>query len=331
MSRIHPLLAALAVMLAAATSASPGAAQTADPARDYPARPIRIIAPFGPGGPGDIFSRQLAQYLAELLKQSVYVENRAGAASIIGADVAAKSAPDGYTLLTVSNTLTTNETLFPDRPYVLMRDFTPVAGLNYSELMMVVHPAVPAQTLGEFIALAKAKPGALNYGSAGIGTPYHMAGELLKTMAGIDILHVPHRAAGDARSAVIAGHVEMMFDAITTMAPLAQARQVRALGTTATTRSKVMPEVPTIAEAGVPGFEATIWLGLMAPARTPKPIVDKLNAAINKAITRPEIIAAWDRLGATPMVMTTAEFDAFLRKDIEKWAAVAKFAGATAR
>jgi tripartite-type tricarboxylate transporter receptor subunit TctC len=330
MSRMHRFVAALA-MLVAASAVSPVIAQGVDAAKDYPTRPIRIIAPFGPGGPGDIFSRQLAQYLAELLKQSVYVENRAGAASIIGADVAAKSAPDGYTLLTVSNTLTTNETLFPDRPYVLMRDFVPVAGLNYSELMMVVHPAVPARTLGEFIALAKAKPGALNYGSAGIGTPYHMAGELLKTMAGIDILHVPHRAAGDARSAVIAGHVEMMFDAITTMAPLAQARQVRALGTTGTTRSKVMPDVPTIAEAGVPGFEATIWLGLMAPARTPKPIVDKLNAAVNKTITRPEIVAAWDRQGAIPMVMTTAELDAFLRKDVEKWAAVAKFAGAAAR
>jgi tripartite-type tricarboxylate transporter receptor subunit TctC len=329
MSRMHRFIAALA-MLIAASAVSPAIAQSADAAKDYPTRPIRIITPFGPGGPGDIFSRQLAQYLAELLKTSVYVENRAGAASIIGADVAAKAAADGYTLLTVSNTLTTNETLFPDRPYVLMRDFTAVAGLNYSELMMVVHPAVPAKTLGEFIALAKARPGALNYGSAGIGTPYHMAGELLKTMAGIDVLHVPHRMAGDARSAVIAGHVEMMFDAITTMAPLAQAGQVRALGTTAMTRSKVMPQVPTIAEAGVPGFEATIWLGLMAPARTPKPIVDKLNAAINRTIARPEIIAQWDRQGATPMVMTTAEFDAFLRKDIEKWAAVAKFAGATA-
>jgi tripartite-type tricarboxylate transporter receptor subunit TctC len=329
MFRIYWVAAALVAFIAAADTNAPAAAQTAD-ARDYPSRPIRIIAPFGPGGPGDIFSRQLAQYLAELLKQSVYVENRAGAASIIGADVAAKSAPDGYTLLTVSNTLTTNETLFPERPYVLMRDFTSVAGLNYSELMMVVHPAVPAKTLGDFIALAKARPGALNYGSAGIGTPYHMAGELLKTMAGIDVLHVPHRAAGDARSAVIAGHVEMMFDAITTMAPLAQAGQVRALGTTAIARSKVMPDVPTVAEAGVPGFEATLWLGLMAPARTPKPIIDKLNAAINRTIARPEIVAQWDRQGATPMVMKTAEFDAFLRKDIEKWAAVARFAGATA-
>jgi tripartite-type tricarboxylate transporter receptor subunit TctC len=322
--------AALAAMALFAFAAA--AAQTAaDPAKDYPSRPIRIIAPFGPGGPGDIFSRQLAQYLGELLKQSVVVENRSGAASVIGADVVAKSAPDGYTLLTISNTLTTNETLFPDRPYVLMRDFAPVAALNYSELLMVVHPSVAAKTLGEFIALAKAKPGALNYASAGIGTPYHMAAELLKRMTGIDIVHVPHRAAGDARTAVIAGHVEMMFDAITTMAPIAETGQARPIATTALTRSKIMPQVPTIDEAGVPGFEATIWLGLMAPARTPKPIVEKLNAAINRTLARPEIVAAWNRQGATPMVMTTAELDAFLRKDIDKWAAVAKFAGLTAR
>jgi tripartite-type tricarboxylate transporter receptor subunit TctC len=311
--------------LLAATLASP--AMTAS-AQDYPNRPIKIIAPFGAGGPGDVFSRQLAQFLPELLKQSVVVENRPGAASVIGADAVAKSAPDGYTLLTISNTLTANETLYPNRPYVLMRDFVPVAALNYSELVLVVHPSVPAKDLKELIALAKSKPGALNYASAGTGTPYHMAAELFKKMTGTDIVHVPHKAAGDSRNSVIGGHIEMMFDAITTMAPNVQAGQVRALGTTATTRSKVLPDVPTIAEAGVPGFEATIWLGLMAPVGTPKPIVDKLNAAINQTITRPEIIAAWDRQGAIPMTMTPAELDAFLRKDIEKWAQVAKFSGA---
>jgi tripartite-type tricarboxylate transporter receptor subunit TctC len=314
---------AFAAALAAGFAAAPAAAQ------EYPNHPIRIIAPFGAGGPGDVFSRQLAQYLPELLKQAVVVEDRPGAASIIGADAVAKSPPDGYTLLTISNTLTANETLFPNRPYVLMRDFVPVAALNYSELVMVVHPSVPAKSLAEFIALAKSKPGGLNYASAGAGTPYHMGAELFKAMTGTNIVHVPHKASGDSRNAVIGGHIEMMFDAITTMASNAQAGQVRALGTSATTRSKVLPDVPTIAEAGVPGFEATIWLGIMAPAGTPKPIVDKLNAAINKTLTRPELIAAWDRQGATPMVMTTAEFDAYLRKDIEKWAQVAKFSGAT--
>jgi len=315
---------AVLVLLAAglAAPATPASAQ------DYPNRPIKIIAPFGAGGPGDVFSRQLAQFLPELLKQSVVVENRPGAASVIGADAVAKSAPDGYTLLTISNTLTANETLYPNRPYVLMRDFVPVAALNYSELVLVIHPSMPAKNLRELIALAKAKPGGLNYASAGTGTPYHMAAELFKKMTGTDMVHVPHKAAGDSRNAVIGGHIEMMFDAITTMASNVQAGQVRALGTTATTRSKVLPDVPTIAEAGVPGFEATIWLGLMAPAGTPKPIVDKLNAAINQTIARPEIIAAWDRQGAIPMTMTPAELDDFLRKDIEKWAQVAKFSGA---
>jgi tripartite-type tricarboxylate transporter receptor subunit TctC len=330
MSKQRALAAAQRVALALACCAglvlatAPAVAQTGD----YPVRPIKIVAPFGAGGPGDVFSRQLAQYLPERLKESVIVENRPGAASIIGADAVAKSAPDGYTLLTVSNTLTTNETLYPNRPYVLMRDFVPVATLNYSELVMVVHPSVPAKNLKEFIALAKSKPGQLNYASSGTGTPYHMAAELFKAMTGTDMVHVPHKASGDARNAVLGGHIEMTFDAITTMAPNVLAGQVRALGTTALIRSKVLPDVPTIAEAGVPGFEATIWLGLMAPAGTPKAIVDKLNAAVNQTIMRPEIIAAWDRQGAIPMAMTPAEFDAFLRKDIVKWAQVAKLSGA---
>src|SRR5215468_7054994 len=322
MPHIHKLAVAVMLALGAAAAAAPAAAQ------DYPNHPIKIIVPFGAGGPGDVFSRQVAQFLPELLKQSVVAENRPGAASIIGADAVAKSAPDGYTLLTISNTLTANETLYPHRPYVLMRDFVPVAALNYSELVLVVHPSLPAKNLKELIALAKAKPGGLNYASAGTGTPYHMAAELFKKMTDTDIVHVPHKQAGDSRNAVIGGHIEMMFDAITTMASNVQAGQVRALGTTATTRSKVLPDVPTIAEAGVDGFEATIWLGLMAPAGTPKPIVDKLNAAINRTITRPEIVAAWDRQGAIPMTMTPAELDKFLREDIEKWAQVAKFAGA---
>jgi tripartite-type tricarboxylate transporter receptor subunit TctC len=315
---------AVAALLAlgAAAAAAPAVAQ------DYPNHPIKLIVPFGAGGPGDVFSRQVAQFLPEVLKEPVVVENRPGAASIIGADAAAKSAPDGYTLLTISNTLTANETLFPHRPYVLMRDFVPVATLNYSELVMVVHPSVPAKNVQEFIALAKAKPGQLNYASAGTGTPYHMAAELFKKMTGTDIVHVPHRASGDQRNAIIGGHLEMTFDAITTMAANVLGGQVRALGTSALTRSKVLPDVPTIDEAGVPGFEAVIWLGIVAPAGTPKPIVDKLNAAINQTIARPEIVAAWEKQGANPMTMSPAEFDAFLRKDIEKWAQVAKFSGA---
>src|SRR3954453_183153 len=246
-------------------------------AQDYPAHPIKIVVPFGAGGPADVYSRVVAQHLSEGFKQPVVVEDRPGAGSIIGSDAVAKSAPDGYTLLTISNTHTTNESLVPNKPCHLIRDFTPVAALNFSDLVMVIHPSVPAKDLKEFIALAKSKPGELNYASSGTGTPYHMASELFKAMSGTNIVHVPHKASGEARNAVIGGHVQMMFDAITTMAPNAAAGQVRALATTGLKRSDLTPDVPTLAEAGVPGYEATIWLGIMAPAGTPKEIVDKLN------------------------------------------------------
>ena len=280
--------------------------------------------PFGAGGPADVFARQIGQHLSEALKQSFVVENRPGAGSIIGSNEVAKSAPDGYTLLLMSNTHTTNESLRPNKPFQLMRDFVPITPINYSDLVMVVHPSVPANNLKEFIALAKKDKGKLNYGSSGPGTPYHMAGELFKAMSGTDIVHVPHKASGEMRSAVIGGHVQMAFDAVTTMTTNVKAGQVRALGTSSSKRSSVLPEVPTIAEAGVPGYESTIWIGLMAPAGTPKPIVDKLNAEIRKVITKADVKAAWDKQGAVALNMSPAEFDAYLRKDIEKWAKVVK-------
>ena len=296
-------------------------------AQDYPARSVRVIVPFGAGGPADVYARVIAQHLSEQLKQTFVVEDRPGAGSIIGTDAVAKSAPDGYTLLVMSNTHTTNESLVANKPFQLMRDFVPVATLNYSDLIMVVHPSVPAKDLREFIALAKSKPGALNYASSGAGTPYHMAGELFKAMSATDVVHVPHKASGEARNSVIGGHVQMMFDAITTMASNVAAGQVRALGTTGVKRSELTPDVPTIAEAGIPGYDATIWLGVMAPAGTPKEIVEKLNAEINKAINRPEVKEVWDKQGAAPLVMTPAEFDTYLHKDIEKWANVVKASG----
>jgi tripartite-type tricarboxylate transporter receptor subunit TctC len=296
-------------------------------AQDYPARQVRIIVPFGAGGPADVYARVLAQHLSEELKQSFIVENRPGAGSIIGTDAVAKSAPDGYTLLLMSNTHTTNESLVATKPFRLMQDFVPVAPINYSDLIMVVHPTVPAKNLKDFIALAKGKPGDLNYASSGAGTPYHMAGELFKAMSGTSIQHVPHKASGEARSAVLGGHVQMMFDAITTMTTNVTAGQVRALATTGTRRSALTPDVPTVAEAGVPGYEATIWLGVMAPAGTPKPVVDKLNAEINKVIARPDVKDAWAKQGAVPMAMTPAAFDAYLRADIERWAKVVAQSG----
>ncbi len=297
-------------------------------AQDYPARQVRIIVPFGAGGPADIYARVLAQHLSEQLKQTFIVENRPGAGSIIGTDAVAKSAPDGYTLLLMSNTHTTNESLVDNKPFALMRDFVPVAPINYSDLVMVVHPSVPAKDLKEFIALAKSKPGALNYASSGPGTPYHMAGELFKAMSGTNIVHVPHKASGEARNSVIGGHVQMMFDAITTMTQNVQAGQVRALATTGLRRSALTPDVPTVAESGVAGYEATIWLGVMAPAGTPKEVVEKLNSEINKVIARPDVKEAWAKQGAVPMAMGPAEFDKYLRADIEKWSNVVKVSGA---
>jgi tripartite-type tricarboxylate transporter receptor subunit TctC len=240
----------------------------------------------------------------------------------------AKSAPDGYTLLMMSNTHTTNETLLPNKPFQLMRDFVAIAPVNYSDLLMVVHPSVPAKDLKEFIALAKSKPGALNYASSGPGTPYHMAGELFKAMSGTSIVHVPHKASGDARNSIAGGHVQMMFDAITTMAAAAKAGQVRALASTGARRSVVTPEIPTVAEAGVPGYESTIWLGVMAPKATPALIVTWLNAEINKVLARADIKENWAKRGAVPMSMTPTDFDAYVRKDIEKWANVVKVSGA---
>ena len=311
-----PLIAALALV------APPVAAQT------WPAKPVRIIVPFGTGGPADIFARILGQHLQGALGQPFVVEARPGAGSIIGTEIAAKSAPDGYTLLMMSNTHTVNESLVPKKPFVLMKDFVPVAPVNFSDLLLVVHPSVPARSVKELVALAKKAKGGMNYASSGTGTPYHMAGELFKTLAGVDIVHVPHKSSGDARTSVMSGQTEMMLDAITTMAPVARAGRVRALGSSGRERSSVMPDVPTIAEAGVQGYETTIWLGLMAPAGTPQPVLERLNAEITKVVNRPDVRENWAKQGATPLTMTIPQFEKYLNADIAKWAKVVKLSGA---
>jgi tripartite-type tricarboxylate transporter receptor subunit TctC len=316
----------LALALATILLATPILLATQCLAQDYPTRPIKIIVPFGAGGPADVTARLLGNVLQENFGQPFVVENRTGAGGVIGTLEAAKSPPDGYTLLMMSNTQTANESLVPQpqRKYELMRDLAPIAPVNYSDLVIVVHPQVPAKTLQEFTALAKSQPGKLNYASSGQGTPYHMAGELFKTMAGIDLVHVPYRNSGEARSGVIGGQVQMMIDALPAMAPNISENQVRALATAGKTRSTVLLNIPTAGEAGVPGYEATIWLGLMAPAGTPKPVIDKLNAAVNAAIKRPEIIKLWTEQGVVPMSMNPEEFDKYLRGDIVKWAEVIK-------
>jgi tripartite-type tricarboxylate transporter receptor subunit TctC len=313
-------IAALALALGTASGAL---AQGA-----YPTKPVKIVVPYSAGGPADIYARFVGDRLQKATGQPFVIENRPGAGAIIGTDAVAKSTPDGYTLLMMSNTHTVNESLFTRKPYTLLRDLAPIAPVNYSDLILVVHPSVPANNLKELIALAKAKPGELNYASSGPGTPYHMAGELFKAMAGIDVVHVPHKGSAEARTSVLAGNVQMMFDAITTMAPLVQSGKVRAIATSGKTRSSIMPNVPTLSEAGLPGYDAVIWLGVMAPAGTPKPIIDALNADIQKIANAPDVKDAWAKQGAVPMHMSAEEFGKFIEQDIQKWAKVVKFSGA---
>jgi len=297
-------------------------------AQDYPSRPVRVIVPFAAGGPADVYARFLATKLQESLGQPFVIDNRPGAGSIIGTDAVAKSPADGYTLLLMSNTHTVNESLIPTKPFQLLRDFAPIAPINASDLVLVTRANLPVNNLGELLKLAKAKPGSLSYASSGPGTPYHMAGELFKAMAGISMVHIPYRGSSGARSDVLGGQVDLMFDAIPTMTEHIRAGKVKVFGTTGKARSPVLPNVPTMAEAGVPGYEAVIWLGLMAPKGTPPAIIAKLNAEITKIVGSPDVAKAWAAQGATPMTMTTDEFTRYLNQDIEKWARIVKISGA---
>ena len=288
----------------------------------YPSRPVKIIVPFGAGGPTDVFVRELAVELQKSLHQSFVIENRPGAGTTIGTDYVAKSAPDGYTLLMASSTQTVNETLYKDKQYQLLRDLIPIAPLEENGLVLVVSPSVPAKNLGELLALARAKPGTLNFGSSGPGSNYHMAAELLKNLTGIDIVHVPYKGSTGMRVDILSGQIQMLFDSIPTMAPYIKAGKVRAMGTSGTARSPILPEVPTIAEAGVPGFQFSQWVGFMAPKGTPQPIVDLLHNSITAILSRTDIKQTWEKQGATPMVMTQPQFAAFMAAQVAKWAKV---------
>ncbi len=316
-----------AAVVAVALSLATTAAQDTW-AQGYPSHAVKLIVPFAAGGPADNYARFVAQQLQVSLGQPFIVEDKPGAGSVIGTDFVAKAAPDGYTLLMMSNTQTVNESLIAKKPYALMRDFVGVAPVNYSDLLLVVHPAVAAKNLPELIALAKANPGKLNYASSGTGTPYHMAGELFKYMAGVDVTHVPYKGSSGARTDVIGGQVDMMFDAVTTMADYARAGTVRGIATTGLTRSEILPELPTVSESGVAGYEATIWLGIMAPKGTPADVVNKLNAAIREIIARPQVKKEWAEKGAIPLSMTPVQFQAYLDQDIAKWARIVQLSGA---
>jgi len=311
----------LLTLAASSITALPALPLNAD---DYPSHPVRIIVPFGAGGPTDVYTRAIAEELRKSLNQAFVEENKPGAGTTIGTDFVAKAAPDGYTLLMVSGTQAVNETLYTHKPYELMRDLVPIAPLIDSDLVLVVHPSVPAKNLNELLALARARPGTLNYGSSGPGSNYHMAGELLKHLTGVDIVHVPYKGSTGMRTDILSGQIQILFDSVPTMAPMIRAGKVRALGTSGLTRSPILPDVPTIAEAGVPGFQATLWVGFMAPAGTPQPIVEKLNSEITKVVTRPDIKVAWEKTGATPVSMTQSNFKKFMDAQISKWADVIK-------
>jgi tripartite-type tricarboxylate transporter receptor subunit TctC len=299
-------------------------------AQDWPNRAIRIVVPFAPGGSADVFGRAVAQHLQGVLGQNVVIDNRPGGGSVIGTDAVAKSAPDGYTLLLMSNAHTVNESLIPNKPFVLMRDFAPIAPISYSDLVLVTKPGLPFATLGELIKAAKARPGGMSYASSGPGTPYHMAGELFKAMAGVSIVHIPYRGSAGARTDVIGGQLEMMFDAIPTMTEQIKAGKVKAIATTGRERSAILPDVPTMDEAGVKGYEATLWLGLMAPKGTPPAVIARLNAELSKFTANADTKRAWSAQGATPMTMGVDAFTRYLDDDIAKWAKVVKFSGAKA-
>jgi tripartite-type tricarboxylate transporter receptor subunit TctC len=300
----------------------------AAPAQEYPSRAVKIVVPFSPGGPGDLTARFVAQELQNALGQPFVVENRPGANGVLAAGAAATAPADGYTLLQISSSHTVNESLIPKRPYELMRDFDPVASLNYTEMVMMVRNGLGVNTLAEFIQLAKSKPGALNYASSGNGSAYHMAGELFKTMAGVSITHIPYKTAAGARTDLVGGHIDMMFDALPAGIELVRAGKVKALATTARTRSSALAGVPTVAEAGVPGFESTIFIGLMAPRGTPPAVLDTLHGEINKVLSRPESRQFWQKQGAQPMVMSRADFTRFLNADIAQGRRLVEISGA---
>lgn len=305
-----------------------GAAQAQEA---FPSRPLTMVVPFPPGGVADVTGRPTAAALEKVLKQPVTINNRPGAGGAVGNAAVANARPDGYTVVMALSSITVipeADKLFNRKPAYTLDQLAPIALVSADPVILVVHPSLPVRSVAELVKLAKVKDKGLNYASSGNGTPYHMAGEYFKALIKADIVHVPHKGSGEARTSVLSGQVEMMFDAVTTMTTHAKAGKVRALATTGLTRSKVTPELPTVIEAGVKGYEATIWLGVMAPAGTPRPILDRLNAEITKVTTRSDTAANWQKQGAEALVMTVPEFEKYLNQDIAKWAHVVKVSGA---
>jgi tripartite-type tricarboxylate transporter receptor subunit TctC len=300
-------------------------------AENYPDRVVRIINPYPPGGSVDVMARILAQKLTDGLGQQVIVENRSGGGGNTGSDFVAKSEPDGYTLLfTAPGPLTVNQTLYSKLPFDPAKDFAPIALFATAPIVLIVNPGVPAKDVQELIALARKQPGKINFASAGIGTTNHLSGELFKSMAHIDIVHVPYRGAGPAMNDLIAGHVQMFFDLMPVVLPQIAAGHVRALANAGAKRPSALPNLPTVAEQGLPGFEASSWYGLVAPAKTPEPVLAKLRQEVAKALEAPDMVARIRELGSEPGTAFGNDFAAFLAAETKKWAQVIRASGAKA-
>jgi tripartite-type tricarboxylate transporter receptor subunit TctC len=324
MTRIIGRLA-LALALLLSLAASPQA-------QDYPNRPVKIVVPYPPGGSNDVIARILAQRLSEDLKQQFIVENRSGANGNVGAASVATGDADGYTLfLTAPGPLTINQTLYSKLSFDPSKDFAPVALVASVPIVLMVHPDVKAANVKELIALAQAQPGKLNFGSSGIGSTNHLAGELLKTMGKVDMVHVAYKGAAPAMNDLIAGHIPVMFDNMPAALPQVAGKKVRALAVAGDKRATAMPGVPTVAESGLPGFEASAWFGLVAPAKTPSAVLAKLTDAVNTALKSPDVIKRFQDLGAEPGTSSGAAYGAFLQAETKKWADVIKASGASAQ
>src|SRR3954468_13810141 len=298
-------------------------ALTAPAAADYPDKPVRLIIPFPPGGSNDVVGRLVANQLSEKLGHKVFVDNRGGAGGVLGTEAAAAAAPDGYTLLIVSIAHAVNPALYKLN-YDPIKSFTPVSILATGPNVLAVNPQLPVKNVKELVALAKQKPGELDYASAGVGSFQHLGGELFKLVAGVDIQHVPYKGGGPAMQDVIAGHVKIMFSSLVQTTPFIQSGQLRALGPGGAKRNPVLPDVPTIAEAGVPGYVADNWWGVLAPAGTPQPIIDKLYKDIQEVLKSPELTAAFAREGAAAVTMSTADFGKYMENEIVKWGRVVR-------
>lgn len=316
------LKVAIAAVLSVCSGFLPAHAQT------YPTKPVRIVVGFPPGGATDVVARTISQKLGDALGQPVIVDNRAGAASNIGAELVAKSPKDGYTLFMGTVSTSINPSLYSKLAYDALREFTPVSQVTGTPFLFVVHPSLPVRSVREFVALARSRPGELNYGSAGSGSGGHLFVAMFGSMAGVKLQHVPYKGAAPATTATLSGETIFMFDNIVTTLPLARAGKLRALGVTTATRSAAAPEMPTIAEAGVPGYDANAWFGIFAPAGTPQAVVNRLNAEIVKIVKLPETRDRFLALGAEPVGSTAAEFGTFFKNEVAKWAKVVKDSGA---